>query len=116
MEENDLRKRLFNFSVNVILAIRKLPNSSEYRVITYQLIKSSTSSAANYEEAQAAVSKSDFSNKVGIALKEMRESNYWIRVIVAVSDEFAEWIELEKESEELMKILGSIHTKTSRPK
>ncbi|RPH30282.1 MAG: four helix bundle protein [Bacteroidales bacterium] len=116
MEENDLQKRLFNFSVNIILAIRKLPNSSEYKVITYQLIKSSTSSAANYEEAQAAVSRSDFSNKIGISLKEMRESNYWIRVINAISDKSSEWVSFERESEELMKILGSIYSKTSKPR
>jgi len=47
--EPKLQERLFIFSVNIILAIRKLPNTPEYRVITYQLIKSSTSTAANYE-------------------------------------------------------------------
>lgn len=45
----NLQKRLFDFSVNIILLIRKLPNSKEFSVISYQLIKSVTSSAANYE-------------------------------------------------------------------
>lgn len=110
----NLQKRLFDFSVKTILLIRKLPDTREYNVISYQLTKSSTSSAANYDEAQAAVSKNDFSNKVGIALKEMRESNYWIRVIIAITKENEEWIVLEKESVELMKILGSIYSKTSK--
>jgi len=44
----DLRERLFKFSVDVIKAIRKLPFGPEYKVITYQLIKSSSSSSANY--------------------------------------------------------------------
>jgi four helix bundle protein len=82
-------------------------------IIWRQLIKSSTSSGANYNEAQAAVSKADFTNKVGISLKEMRESNYWIRIIIEVFKDNQEWITLDKESQELMNILGSIYSKTS---
>jgi four helix bundle protein len=110
---NDLRTRLFRFSVNILLLVRKLPKSTEYQVIRYQLIKSSTSTGANYEEAQAAVSRSDFANKIGISLKEIRESNYWIRLIIAVDDINQEWFEMQKESSELMRILGSIYSKSS---
>jgi len=49
--------------------------------LRYQLAKSSTSSGANYEEAQGAISRADFKNKVHISLKEMRESHYWLRII-----------------------------------
>ena len=73
---NDLEKRLFDFAVRTIEFLRTLPVASEYKVIQYQLTKSSTSSGANYEEAQAGSSKADFTNKVRIALREMRESNY----------------------------------------
>lgn len=110
----NLQSRLFYFAVNIIKLLRKLPNEKEYDIITYQLTKSSTSSGANYDEAQSAVSKRDFSNKVAIALKDMRESNYWIRLIIAICDNNSEWIVLQKESEELMKILGSIYSKTSK--
>ena len=110
----NLQSRLFYFAVNIIKLLRKLPNEKEYDIITYQLTKFSTSSGANYDEAQSAVSKRDFSNKVAIALKEMRESNYWIRLTIAISDNNSEWIVLQKESEELMKILGSIYSKTSK--
>ncbi len=51
------------------------------KIIKYQLAKSSTSAGANYEESQAGSSKADFNNKVRIALREMRESNYWLRII-----------------------------------
>jgi four helix bundle protein len=81
-----------------------------------QLVKAATSSGANYEESQAAVSKSDFSNKVGISLKEMRESNYWIRLTIAIQDNHELWKPLEQESEELKKILGEIYSKTSKPR
>ena len=112
--ENDLQKRLFDFSVNVINQVRGLPNDKEYKVISYQILKSATSVGANYEEAQAAVSKADFSNKIGISLKEIRETNYWIRIIIAISIENEVWHDLLKESDELKRILGSIYSKTSK--
>ena len=113
-DKNELQKRLFRFAVNSILLIRKLPKGKEYEVISYQLIKSSSSSGANYEEAQAAVSRADFANKIGISLKEMRESNYWIRLIIATTESNQEWLEMKQESSELMKILGSIYSKTPK--
>ena len=114
ISKNDLSERLFSFSLNIIKLIRNLPKGKEYDVISYQLIKSSTSSGANYEEAQGAVSKADFANKVGISLKEMRESNYWIRLVVAITDNNNKWLMQRDESNELMKILGSIYSKTSK--
>ncbi|MEQ8704181.1 MAG: four helix bundle protein [Phaeodactylibacter sp.] len=112
--KNDLADRLFRFAVAVIKATRKLPNAAEYRVIIHQLVKSATSTGANYEESQAAVSNADFSNKIGIALKEMRETHYWIRIVVATLPEHQPWLPLEKEADELKRILGSIYSKTSR--
>ena len=114
---NDLNERLFKFAVRVIKYLRTLPNTSEYSVIRYQLTKSSTSSGANYEEAQAGSSRADFSNKTSISLKEMRESNYWLRVIKGISEKNAEDKELEyliQESKELKNILGSIVSKVRK--
>jgi len=110
---NDLQKRLFEFAVKVIKLVRLLPKGKEYDVISYQLIKASTSAGANYDESQGAVSKPDFTNKIGISLKEMRESNYWIRLIIATSETNKEWKEICNESLQLMNILGSIYAKTS---
>jgi four helix bundle protein len=112
--KNDLQERLFDYSVNVVKSVRILPKGKEYDVISWQILKSSSSSGANYEEAQAAVSRADFSNKASIALKEMRESNYWIRLIIATTEKNQEWITLRIESFELMNILGSICSKTSQ--
>lgn len=112
---NDLEKRLFEFVIRAIKYLWTLSNSSEYRVIRYQLTKSSTSSGANYEEAQAGSSRADFSNKTRISLWEMRESNYWLRIIHGLienpSDD-KELIWLIQESKELKNILGSIVQKT----
>ncbi|GIJ97814.1 four helix bundle protein [Capnocytophaga stomatis] len=109
---NELENRLFNFSVCVINSVRKLPNEKEYKVISYQLIKSATSVGANYQEAQGAVSQPDFTNKIGICLKEIRETNYWIRIIIAIChSEKADWEALKQESNELRNILTSIYNK-----
>ncbi|MGE5846835.1 MAG: four helix bundle protein [Ignavibacteria bacterium] len=112
---NDLNERLFKFSVDAILFLIKIKNIPEYCIIKYQLTKASTSSGANYEEAQAASSKQDFLNKVRIALREMRESNYWLRVINCIKiGEITEGTRLENESEELKKILRSIASKVAK--
>ena len=113
MIENDLQERLFRFVLDVIKMLRVLKGGSELFVIEPQLIKSSTSSGANYEEAQGDVSKADFGNKVGISLKEMRESNYWLRILKELYSNNAEIVRLEKESSELKNILGSIHSKVT---
>ena len=77
---NNLSERLLKFAIDIIVFLRKLPNTEEYLIIKRQLIKSSTSSGANYEESQGASSKADFTNKVRISLKEMRESNYCLSI------------------------------------
>jgi four helix bundle protein len=111
---NDLSERLFAFSVNIIRLVRKLPKGKEYDIVNYQLIKSATSCGANYEEAQGAVSRPDFANKIGISLKEIRECNYWIRVIIDITPDNSLWLPMRVESAELMNILGSIFSKTSK--
>jgi four helix bundle protein len=83
--ENDLQKRIFDFVVEVILFMRTLPDTHEYKIIKNQLIKAASSTVANYEEAQGASSKADFTYKTEIYLKEMRESNFWLRLIKAIS-------------------------------
>ena len=105
--------RLFDFAVSTIKYLRTLTDSYEYRVIKTQLTKSSTSSGANYEEAQTGSSKADFNNKVRISLREMRESNYWLRILKCITEgENEELKNLLQESFELKNILGSIVQKT----
>ncbi len=104
----DLNGRLFSFSIKTIKYLRTLSDSAENRVIKYQLIKSATSVGANYEEVQGASSKQDFTNKVNISLKEIRESNYWLRLIKELNKESKELNSLISESEELKLILGKI--------
>lgn len=92
-----------------------MPNTTEYKIIKHQLAKSATSSGANYEEAQAGSSKADFTNKVRISLREMRESNYWLRILDAINENEIPIDTLQlliNESKELKNILGSIVQKS----
>lgn len=114
MDENDLCRRLFKFAVDEIKLIRNLKRGDELKIINYQLTKAATSAGANYEESQGAVSKADFGNKVGISLKEMRESNYWLRILEELYPKDKEVTRLKMESFELKKILGSISLKVAQ--
>ncbi|MCU0472916.1 MAG: four helix bundle protein [Bacteroidales bacterium] len=109
-KKNDLADRLFEFAVRVIEFLKTMPYTPENKIIRNQLAKCSTSSGANYEESQGGSSKAEFGNKVRIAAREMRESNYWLRIIKRTVNEVnnAENIYLVKESHELLSILGSI--------
>jgi len=106
-----LLERTFKFGVELLIMLRKLPNDFSTNVPKKQLARSCTSIGANYEEAQAAVSKKDFANKIGISLKEARESYYWIRVLIAISTEeqINDVLKRQlKEADELRNIFGAI--------
>jgi len=78
--DQGLGDRLFDFALDSIKFLSTFPKLPEAHIVRYQLAKCSTSSGANYEEAQAASSKADFSHKMKISLREMKESNYWLRI------------------------------------
>jgi four helix bundle protein len=114
MKENDLLKRTFNFGISCLKFLRKLESNPENNLIRFQLGKSCTSIGANYEESQAGSSKADFTNKVKIALREARETNYWLRILKELNDNNDESLELLiKESQELKNILGAIVIKSN---
>lgn len=107
----DITERTFNFALRIIKLCRFLSKKYELDkdVLSRQLIRSGTSIGANVEEAQAGQSKADFISKIAIALKEARETNYWLRLIEASEMVNAENLrEIKKESEEIKKILAAI--------
>ena len=66
--------------------VASLPKTPVGRRIGDQLLRSGTSVGANYEEAQGAESKADFTHKLQIALKELRESRYAFALARGVSN------------------------------
>ena len=83
MRERDLDDRLLAFGARALRLAGALPRTIAGRHIATQLLRSATSVGANYQEAQAAESRGDFAHKLQIALKEARETNYWLRLIEA---------------------------------
>ncbi|MDZ4204195.1 MAG: four helix bundle protein [Bacteroidales bacterium] len=111
-QKRDLCERLLRFAVDVILYLRTVKNTIETMDMKRQLIKASTSSGANYEESQGSPTKPDFKTKIGISLKEMRESNYFLRIFNNLkSGDIEKCRYLVNESTELKNILGSILSK-----
>ena len=83
--KTDLCERTFAFSVRVYKLCKELnAKSINETVICRQLIKSGTSIGANIEEGKAGQSRADFVSKYNIALKEARETFYWLRLLKAV--------------------------------
>jgi four helix bundle protein len=109
----DIRERAFAFAVRIVKLCQYLEKDTKVsRTLITQLLKAGTSVGAKLEEAQAGQSKPDFISKNAIALKEARESKYWLRLISATKT-FEEKIkmgieELAGESSEISKIIGSI--------
>jgi len=81
-----------------------------------QLFRSGTSIGANVEEAQAGQSRADFISKYSIALKEARETIYWLRLLNASGEGSNEGTKsLLNEADELARIIGSIIVNTKNP-
>jgi len=80
-EQRDLDERLLEYGARIVKLVESLPKRLAGKTIADQLLRSGMSVGANYEEAQAAESRNDFIHKLQIALKELRESNYWLRLL-----------------------------------
>ena len=76
----DLEDRLIAFSLNSSVLINKIEDTAYGKYIAGQLIRSSTSPALNYGEAQSAESPKDFIHKASIILKELRESKIALKI------------------------------------
>ena len=80
-KRNVVQEKSFAFAVGIVKAGRRLQLDRKEWVLSKQLIRAGTSIGANIEEAIAAQSKKDFLAKMSIALKEARETHYWLRVL-----------------------------------
>lgn len=112
----DIRERTFEFAVRIIKLCNELNKKPGVcRDISRQLLKAGTSVGANTEEAQAAQSKPDFISKNSIALKEARETHFWLRLLIAAKVMPEKRLaELRDEAEEIKRILGSIVVSAKR--
>ena len=116
--KKELENRLVKFSV-MTLNISRLAGKSYFNnYLINQLLRSSASAALNYGEAQGAESKRDFIHKIGVVLKELRESNVNLKII-AESKIVLDCDELMKtldESNQLVSIFyKTVQTAKKRP-
>ncbi|MDZ4205327.1 MAG: four helix bundle protein [Bacteroidales bacterium] len=81
MNKHDLEERLINFAVLIVEIIKTMSDAKEANHLAGQLLRSGTSHALNYGEAQSGESRRDFIHKIKIVLKELRESNICLKII-----------------------------------
>jgi four helix bundle protein len=79
---DDLAVRLIEFAARIGKVVDALPETRLGRHIAGQLVRCGTAGTPNYAEARGAESKKDFVHKLGICLKELRESHCWLELIV----------------------------------
>ena len=79
---DDLARRLIGFAARIGKVVDALPETRLGRHIAGQLVRCGTAGGPNYAEARAAESKKDFVHKMAIGLKELRESECWLELIV----------------------------------
>ena len=72
--EYNLQDRLVEFAVRIIKRSEALPDTKADRHVSSQMLRSRTSPAPNYGEAQSAESKADFVHKLKVSLKELRQT------------------------------------------
>jgi four helix bundle protein len=107
-KENIIIKKSHAFALEIISIYKFLVEKKEY-VLSKQLLRSGTSIGANIHEGVASVSKKDFVNKLGIAVKETIETLYWLNLLkdshYITEEQFAK---TSLSCEEIRRILNSI--------
>jgi len=117
MTKEELENRLIDFSVLIIDISENLKNSRAGNYFAGQIVRSGSSPALNYGEAQAAESKKDFIHKMKICLKELRETFVALKIIdrSKLHHEYPHIADAMKESDELISIfVASVNTAQAR--
>ena len=108
-----LAEKSFDFALKVIKLFKYLQEDHREYILSKQILRSATSIGANIEEAIGGQSIKDFIHKNNIALKEARETHYWLRLLKASNYLREKDFQLIFDCEELIKMLTST-IKTSK--
>ena len=112
---DNLVERAEMFGDRILDVVAELERKGVYSRIIDQMVGCGTSVGANICEADQAVSAADFCKSVGIALKELGESRYWLRL--STRREWLKTVRLQpliEEATELSRIFGSMVARTRR--
>ncbi len=109
MKENVIQNKSYEFALRIVKLHLYLKNEKKEFELSKQILRSGTSVGANIEEAVGGLSRKDFSARVGIAHKEARETNYWLRLLCDSGlIERKLFDSMSEDCEEILKISGSI--------
>ena len=113
-KKKNIQKRTFSFACRIVELYRHLAkNKSGGEILGRQVLKSGTAIGANLEEATAGQSRADFISKCNIALKEARETLYWLRLFIVTRIVTEKKLgKLAQEANEIIAILTTIVKKT----
>ena len=107
-KDNIIVQKSYAFALQIIQLYKSLIDKKEF-VLSKQILRSGTSIGANIHETVASESKKDFVHKLGIAVKEARETSYWLKLLkdsdYITNDEFNK---LNNSCDEIVRILNSI--------
>jgi four helix bundle protein len=105
----DLEERTAKLAEKIIEFVKKIKITPVNKRIIEQLIGSSGSIGANYCEANGSESKKDFVHKIRIALKEIKETKHWLRLLASAEPELKNGLRvIWQESHELFMIFAAI--------
>jgi four helix bundle protein len=111
----DIRNRTFKLACDLARVALRLTGPQGVRRLADQLLRAGTSIGANLEEAKAASSRKEFLYCVQIALREARETKYWLRICSELQlAPAAELSQLINEADQVCRILGAIVVNTKR--
>ena len=105
---DDIQERLIQFAARIIKVCDKISKTPASKHIAGQILRSGTAPAAHHGEARSAESQKDFVHKLKIAVKELNETEVWLRIIVASDMQTANIMgPIIDECQQLQRILGA---------
>jgi four helix bundle protein len=109
MKDIIIKKKSFDFAVRIIKLYQFLTKEKKEYTLAKQILRSGISIGSNIEEATGGVSRADFKNKLSIAYKEGRETQYWLKLLQATDYISKKMFDsLFKDTDEIERILYTI--------
>jgi four helix bundle protein len=112
-KENITYEKAYKFAIRVVKAYQYISTEKKEFILSKQMLRNGTSIGANISEADGAISKADFSNKISIAYKECLETKYWLSLLKDTGYLSQKSFQsIYQDADEIGKILFSILKKT----
>lgn len=109
----ELSARTKEFALRVIRLFCSLPKNTQAQVLGKQALRSGTSVGANYREAKRSRSKPEFISIIGVCIKELDETAYWLELLIESDIVSSQKLkDLYQECDQLIAILTTISKKT----